>query len=99
MADAQHTSFGNNHIPVEHASGECPQRERGLSCMFCDGGLSACEVCGGFEGAMPSDCPGEPMTYARGQEVYRGEIDFRDGNWVMDASSKYSPVSYRKYHV
>jgi hypothetical protein len=52
-------------------------------CQFCDGGLFACVVCGGFEGSLPTDCPGEKMGEAREEEVYAGAIDFREGKgWV-----------------
>jgi len=62
--------------------------------MFCEGGLFGCEICGGLEGGMPTHCPGESMDYDREQEVYRGEVDFKDGAWIKSASI-YSPASYR----
>lgn len=52
-------------------------------CMFCSGGLSMCTVCGGAEGSMPTDCPGEPMSWDTGQQVYEGLIDYRRGQgWI-----------------
>jgi hypothetical protein len=51
------------------------------SCMFCDGGLSACIRCNAFEGATPSECPGVPMTPDQSDRVYAGIIDYRFGQW------------------
>jgi len=31
-------------------------------CMICDGGLALCTVCGGFEGSLLDNCPGEQLT-------------------------------------
>lgn len=54
-----------------------------LGCQFCDGGLAACTVCGGFEGSLPTDCPGVRMTQVQIDLVYEGKIDFRVGRgWV-----------------
>jgi hypothetical protein len=32
------------------------------NCMVCDGGLSICTVCGGFEGSLLDSCPGVKLT-------------------------------------
>lgn len=55
-----------------------------------DGGLALCKVCGELEGGLPTECPGERISHERGQEIYRGEIDFINGAWVKTAS-KNSP--------
>lgn len=52
------------------------------ACMFCEGGLFACEVCDSFEGATTTDCPGAKMTQAQRDLVYIGKLDFRDGEWI-----------------
>jgi hypothetical protein len=39
-----------------------------------------CGVCGGFEGSLPTECPGY-MIGDRADEVYAGKIDFIDGEW------------------
>lgn len=80
------------HRYIEHQPGQCDKWESGQSCMFCDSGLTGCMVCGGLEGALPTSCPGERMTYDQDQAVYRGHADYRDGEWVMGAPSIYSPV-------
>lgn len=87
-----------DHVAVEHDPATCPTVQDGRSCMFCDGGLFACEACGSFEGATTSSCPGVRMTPEREDEVYRGEIDFRNGRWVQE-TSPYSPAYYRRYQV
>ena len=50
-------------------------------CMFCDGGLFACTVCGSFEGACTTECPGRRMTETEADAVYDGTLDYRDGAW------------------
>jgi hypothetical protein len=56
-----------------------PQR----SCMFCDGGLTQCEICGGGEGALPTHCPGRPMTSQETIDFSKHIVDFIDGNWKV----------------
>lgn len=51
-------------------------------CNFCDFGLKMCNVCGGTERSLPTECPGERMTASTEEQVYAGEIDFKDGKWV-----------------
>lgn len=59
----------------------CPGNHEYNGCMWCDGGLSYCTTCGAFEGATPDECPGKPMDYVMSDLVYKGIINFRDGNW------------------
>jgi hypothetical protein len=67
-----------------HAWYEC---EKGCNgCMFCNGGLASCTRCGGFEGSLPSECPGEKMTEEQETAIYAGALDFRAGTWVNKPS-------------
>lgn len=50
-------------------------------CPICEGGLSLCEICGGAEGSMPTECPGVKMTHAQSDAVYAGTLDYRSGSW------------------
>jgi hypothetical protein len=53
-------------------------------CQFCEGSLFDCTVCGGFEGSLPTDCPGMRMTDEERDQVYAGHIDYReDRGWVV----------------
>lgn len=53
-------------------------------CPVCNGGLGLCEVCGGAEAAMPTDCPGRPMTGSEMDRVQAGRIDYRRREgWVV----------------
>gem|GEM_PF-6686452 len=61
-------------------------------CMFCDGGLSACTVCGAFEGAWPDDCPIALMTPEQSDEVYAGRLNYRDGAWRSECCQVMRPV-------
>lgn len=65
------------HDPVMHEAYDCDY----MACMFCDGGLFACTVCGAFEGATPDDCPGRLMTADESDAVYAGQLNYRAGEW------------------
>jgi len=43
--------------------------------------LGYCTVCGGSEGELPTDCPGYTMNYAERQAVFKGGVDFVNGEW------------------
>jgi hypothetical protein len=93
----------DGHIAVKHTNCEA------TNCMFCEGGLFACTVCGSFEGATTTDCPGwdfrgvtvRSTKAASGIEetlddlVYAGQLDYRwDEGWVQ-AASRWSPGYWR----
>lgn len=48
-------------------------------CSVCEGGLALCEVCGGAEASLPTDCPGRKMTVTEADNVQAGNVDFIDG--------------------
>ena len=50
-------------------------------CQFCDGGLAHCTVCNGFEGTLPTECPGKKMTEQQEDDVWKADLDFRNGEW------------------
>jgi hypothetical protein len=50
--------------------------------FICEGGLGFCTVCKGTEGSLTTECPGEPMDKIVQDMVYKGQIDYRDGQWV-----------------
>ena len=46
-------------------------------------GRSYCSVCNGVDGSsLATDCPGRPLTKAQVDGLYRGSLDYRDGEWV-----------------
>lgn len=51
-------------------------------CYVCEGGLFACVVCGGAEGALTTHCPGKKLSAEVIDSVYAGNVDFRSGEWV-----------------
>jgi len=75
---------------LEHVDYVCAEKDC-EGCQFCQGGLWSCTVCDGFEGSMPSTCPGEAMTWEQGEAVYAGRLDYRYGQWLA-VSSRYSPA-------
>jgi hypothetical protein len=52
-------------------------------CFICDGGLALCQICGGGEASLPTDCPGYRMTYDRKDLIVNGQIDFINGKWQV----------------
>lgn len=79
----------SGHVAVEHE--RCDKDH----CMFCDGGLFACERCGSLEGATTTRCPGRSMTAEEVEAVYDGRLDFRrkpDGSgWWVCVGSPHTP--------
>ncbi len=59
-------------------------------CAICEGGLAVCAVCGLAEGSLTSECPGEPSP-VRGNAVYAGLQDYRNGRWVAGMSCHCPP--------
>lgn len=60
----------------------------GNNCDDCYGcHLQICSVCGGSEGSLTTECPGERMGYEKEQEVYKnGNIDYTlEKGWHDDA--------------
>lgn len=51
-------------------------------CNICQGGLALCSVCRLYEGGLTTECPGVPVSADDSDRIYRGEVDFRDGQWV-----------------
>ncbi len=64
-------------------------------CMFCEGELFGCKVCGSHEGATTTDCPKVDMTAEQVDAVYAGTLDFRDGQWREGETSRWSPAWWR----
>ena len=44
--------------------------------------LSLCKICGGAEGAMPTDCPGTTISGQQLDDIYAGRLDFVGNDWV-----------------
>lgn len=64
-------------------------------CHLCAGGLASCTRCHGFEGGLPTDCPGDGMNEEQHEAVYAGTLDFVHGRgWVAEPSIN-SPARYR----
>lgn len=69
-----------------HLRATCPE---GGSDYRCDDGtcvhvnLFACVTCGGAEGDLPTDCPGEHITWPMRQSIYNGDLNYLRGpGWV-----------------
>ena len=63
---------------------ECTCNKFSTNCPICDGGLAYCKVCGGAEGSLTTDCPGERVNQELDEAVYAGSWDYREGEgWVL----------------
>lgn len=61
------------------------------SCEHCC--LAVCEVCGGAEGSLTTDCPGEKVAYDRHQEVFETNLDYTDDRgWHLAQNGDGSPI-------
>jgi hypothetical protein len=66
----------------EHQTYVCNREHDGSNCMFCDGGLFICNICGGAEASAPTECPGRLMTHYEQDMVQNQTLDFMAGVWV-----------------
>lgn len=67
---------------MRHQRLECTCRRS--YCGYCEGNLFSCIICHGFEGSLPTDCPGERMSDEVQGNIYAGRIDFRsDSGWAV----------------
>ena len=68
---------------MNHIRYDCKKKCKNFYCAFCEGGLFACVVCGGFEGTLTTDCPGIRQCDALLELVYMGKIDYHQGRgWI-----------------
>lgn len=47
-----------------------------------EGGLAVCKVCDCFEGGLATECPGTHVSTDQQDRIYKGEVDFVDGQWA-----------------
>ena len=58
--------------------------------------LSVCEVCGGAEGSLTTDCPGTKVGHERQQEIYETTLDYTDARgWHVARNDDGSPNARR----
>lgn len=67
----------------EHINTQCRTNgDCGGTCIHCN--LFICSVCWGYEGGLPTECPGvvipEKVDY---ELIYTGPWDFRGGRWTL----------------
>ena len=56
-----------------------------------DNELEYCTRCCGYEGGLPSHCPGVVMDGPVAEAVYQGRIDFRNGKWCNQPTTHMYP--------
>ncbi len=79
MSHLKHTWY---RCPPQ-ADGKPPHYDDEMSyCAFCDGGLGSCTMCKGAEGSLPRECPRQEISTADQDLIYKGTLDFRDGQWI-----------------
>lgn len=66
---------------MEHTRHQCACSR--TSCPYCGGGLYACDLCGGAEGTLSTDCPGCATPSVFLPMIADGKLDFRTSEgWV-----------------
>ena len=84
---------------MDHVYYKCPPGCTNLSCMFCVGGLGGCTVCKAFEGTLPTECPGTPISEEDQQLIYKASLDYRAGKWIQRPLKKWEdPLDREKRH-
>jgi hypothetical protein len=68
----------NGSIGLEHQLYD-PTEGTASTESYGPGGLSACRVCNGAEGSLPTDCPGRALTAEEERLIYAGALDYRRG--------------------
>ncbi len=64
--------------------------ERCLSGMCYVTNLYICAVCGGAEGDLPTDCPGERVPHSLLMEVMAGRANYlRECGWVTEGDAQF----------
>jgi hypothetical protein len=82
--DFKHPEFDERscHIWLKHGPDHHDNDlDCGTHCMFCEGGLSLCIVCGGFEGTLSTQCAGVKLTEEQLDLVYAQMLDFNQNRW------------------
>lgn len=62
---------------------------KSCSCEHCS--LAVCEICGGAEGTLTSDCPGIKVDADRQQEIFETPLDYTDDRGWHLAQGRRSP--------
>ena len=71
---------------VKHIYKDCKCKKVG--CIYCDGGLLYCEVCGGFEGSLTTECCGRRLTREEEDRIYiHRNLDFINSKFVNETTS------------
>jgi hypothetical protein len=66
-------------VKFEHVRAECIDPDCGGSCNTCN--LFICKNCGAYEGGLPTECPMRIIYFQESDDIYKGLLDFRDGQW------------------
>lgn len=66
---------------MEHIWYKCTCNE--INCMFCEGGLGSCTVCGGFEGTLTKECCGHRLDSFILDAIYKGGLNYISNEWIV----------------
>jgi len=66
------------------------------TCAHCC--LAVCSVCGGAEGTLTTDCPGEKVSFERHEEVFETNLDYTDARgWHLAQNDDGTPIARRAH--
>lgn len=66
---------------MNHIRAKCMDDDCGGTCNYCC--LFICEVCGGAEASLPTDCPGRRLTNEESEGIEAGKLDYLSESWVQ----------------
>jgi hypothetical protein len=69
------------HTPHACSYEKCGERYHLDNCMSAV--LDVCDVCGGAESSMPSNCPGFRIDADTLDMITAGKVDFVNGRWAV----------------
>lgn len=67
----------------EHTPHKCIQPCTQDYCVYCEGGLIFCTVCGGFEGSLTDVCCGFQLHSTVLEAIYKGGLNFLGNAWTV----------------
>jgi len=71
-------------VTIDHVCPACNAEEDGHDVVAPEGreGIVYCKRCKCGEGSLATHCPGKPIDQFAQEEIYHGQLDFINGEWV-----------------
>jgi hypothetical protein len=94
---AMSSEFETNEIDIEQQFVRTDGRPRGEHLFYDrEDELMHCQVCGGAEADLPTNCPGERISAERCFAIADGRLDFRGRQWWVPLTGNGMPMKGAK---